>query len=457
MVANNDNFYAMLFPGNTSYEILQEIEEMVENGIPSYYILDLKGIIFYFDFVNNYNLLYNDPQCINRSFAERLAPLNLKYIKSNRLVELMFNETTIPNILDFLENYDNKYFWEAFGVSEDKGNNIKNKLSVHIDDESELNKIRSEISSNGNLNRDIIINELFPVIVSKCYFTEEELETTYKFLLCCNIVIMSKYPHICDVLDLANKEKEYENKTFNSFLSKLYSGQIDLDNITPEILFELIKFSDALASPLNVFRKMYLILFDNESLVCQTMMNAFKMHKYGYDAYNAILKYCRTAKIQPPINIEDSPELYFYNSYKAPQLPSLYKRYFDGVSEEKAKEKTKKCFKKIFYDLRDKKFLSCSINEFLWAFGLTDKYPHGFKRIAFHTTKEKKANGAFLALLKILGYEEDEIKEMRQERKNKPNLINQIFDLTLSRKTKESKDYQDLLKIVESSGLPVNG
>ena len=54
-------------------------------------------------------------------------------------------------------------------------------------------------------------------------------------------------------------------------------------------------------------------------------------------------------------------------------------------------------------------------------------------------------------------FEEDEIKEMRQERKNKPNLINQIFDLTLSRKTKESKDYQDLLKIVESSGLPVNG
>jgi hypothetical protein len=88
---------------------------------------------------------------------------------------------------------------------------------------------------------------------------------------------------------------------------------------------------------------------------------------------------------------------------------------------------------------------------------LTDKYPDGFKRIAFHTTKEKKANGAFLALLKILGYEEDEIKEMRQERKNKPNLINQIFDLTLSRKTKESKDYHDLLEIVKSSGLPVNG
>ena len=458
MAANNDNFYAMLFPDNTSYEILQEIEEMMENGIPSDYILDLKGIIFYFDFVNNYNLIYNEPQCVNRSFAERFASLNIKYIKSNRLVELMFSETTIPNILDFLENYDNKYFWEAFGVSEDKGNNIKNKLSVHNDDVSELNKIRSEIISNGSLNRDIIINELFPVIVNSCNFTEEELEITYKFLLCCNIVIMSKYPHICEVLDLANKDKEYENKTINSFCSKLYLGQIDLDNITPENLFELIRFSDALASPLNVFRKMYLILFDNESLACQTMINAFKMHKYGYDAYKALLRYCRLAKIQPPINIEDIPELYFYNSYKVPQLPSLYKRYFDGLSEEVAKEKTVKCFKKIYASLVKNGFLDNDIlNEFLWAFGLIDKYPHGFKRIAFHTTKEKKANGAFLALLKILGYEEDEIKEMRQERKNKPNLINQIFDLTLSRKTKESKDSLDLLKIVEDSGLPVKG
>ena len=121
-------------------------------------------------------------------------------------------------------------------------------------------------------------------------FTEEELEITYKFLLCCNIVIMSKYPHICEVLDLANKDKEYENKTINSFCSKLYLGQIDLDNITPENLFELIRFSDALASPLNVFRKMYLILFDNESLACQTMINAFKMHKYGYDAYKVLLR-----------------------------------------------------------------------------------------------------------------------------------------------------------------------
>jgi hypothetical protein len=182
----------------------------------------------------------------------------------------------------------------------------------------------------------------------------------------------------------------------------------------------------------------------------------FSMHEYGYEIYNYYLDFCHEEGLEA-WTISESPEVYFLNSYKVPQLKSLCNRYFPSASEEESKKETKKCFKKIFYDLRDKKFLNCSLNEFLWAFGLIDKYPHGFKRIAFHTTKEKKANGAFLALLKILGYEEDEIKEMRQERKNKPNLINQIFDLTLSRKTKESKDYQDLLKIVESSGLPVNG
>ena len=98
----------------------------------------------------------------------------------------------------------------------------------------------------------------------------------------------------------------------------------------------------------------------------------FRIHKNGYEIYKYYLDYCCKKHVEPRLTIEDL-EVFFINSYKVPQLKSLCNRYFPSASEEESKKETKKCFKKIFYDLRDKKFLNCSINEFLWAFGLTDK------------------------------------------------------------------------------------
>jgi hypothetical protein len=242
-----------------------------------------------------------------------------------------------------------------------------------------------------------------------------------------------------------------------SFIKNFSPNLKSNDVLDQESLFELIKIAYIFCD-LGIYVNNINNHYNSDDINKMVLLNSFKLHKYGYEAYQVYLNGCKIYNLEPVFDVGNSPELYFYNSYKVPQLPSLYKRYFDGVSEEKAKEKTEKCFKKIYVGLNKKGFLDNDcINEFLWAFGLTDKYPYRFKKIAFHTSKEKKANGAFLALLKVLGYEEDEIKEMRQERKNKPNLINQIFDLTLSRKTKESKDYLDLLKIVEDSGLPVKG
>ena len=447
---DDDFLYSIAFPGNIFNEVLEDLVIFGNVELNDRSIRVRNAIEFHLDFIGQLAKLneYQD-SIINKIYGE-----NINLIKPHTLAEYFFSESTAHAIIDFLNKYDNVYFWDAFGISLETGNIFLEKIKNQDEHPSVFEEIRNAIINSGKLKKEIVVTELSSIILNNLFIKNSSRDMADFFFRIFDVT--RRYPTIREALKLSD-DIEYKN---SSTLCRLFTAfeECEKDEITPRLLFEISKAANICGCISEVCEHIDNVLLNEENTSYKCLLNLFKVHRCGYDAYLMYLEYCNLAKFEPTLKVGNSPELYFYNSYKVPQLPSLYKRYFDGVSEEKAKEKTEKCFKKIYVGLNKKGFLDNDcINEFLWAFGLTDKYPYRFKKIAFHTSKEKKANGAFLTLLKILGYEEDEIKEMRMERKNKPNLINQIFDLTLSRKTKESKDYHDLLEIVKSSGLPVNG
>ena len=405
-----------------------------------------------------YNSIVNTLNFENGILAEKLKSLykisfgqdfDLDIAKPEVIIKVLFSKNVLPYISQFLNLYDNAFFWRAFGISIEKGNHIKNEL-FDINNSSILyDEILNEAVLDKRIIREIILPKIY-------LFASMELKEEDIYLAHLSRHIYNKFPRIAELICNEIEINATYNPDFSSMIQVALSEDIKCLEYNPKLFYDL--FVNGYA-----YRPEALLMFIHIGLTTNNFPGfneaarvIFSMHEYGYEVYNYYLDFCQESGLEA-WSIVESPEIYFVNSYKAPQLKSLCNRYFPLDSEEESKIQTKKCFEKIFKGLQYKKYINCSLNEFLWAFGLTDKYPHGFKKIAFHTSREKKANGAFLTLLKILGYEEDQIKEMRMERKNKPNLINQIFDLTLSRKTKESKDYHDLLEIVKSSGLPVNG
>ena len=448
---DNNLLFSIAFPGDTYQNILLDLDELMSHNLDDTWTIRHKSIVFMSYFSH----------CITKLCGKSMKEVYKEFygddynlIHPKYFAELFFDSKSVDFILQFLKNYDNAYFWEAFGISLDKGNAFLKRLNYIDERENTLQEIRNEIVESNSVKREIIINELtYYLLVG----SDSQMTSSKEFVsILLNVYkVALQYGSIKEALNLCFGDDIYFD--IISFIKNFSPNLKSNDVLDQESLFELIKIAYIFCD-LGIYVNNINNHYNSDDINKMVLLNSFKLHKYGYEAYQVYLNGCKIYNLEPVFDVGNSPELYFYNSYKVPQLPSLYKRYFDGVSEEKAKEKTEKCFKKIYTELNKQGFLDDDcLNEFMWAFGLTDKYPHGFKRIAFHTSREKKANGAFLALLKILGYEEDEIKEMRQERKNKPNLINQIFDLTLSRKTKESKDCLDLLKIVEDSGLPVKG
>ena len=448
---DNNLLISIAFPGDTYQKIMFDLDELMSQNFDETWTIRHKSIVF----MSYFN--YGITKLCGKSMKEICKGFygdDYNLIHPKYFAELFFDSSSVDFILQFLKNYDNAYFWEAFGISLDKGNAFLKRLNCIDERQNTLCEIRNEIIESNSIKRGIIINELtyylFAGSDSKITSSREFVSILYNVYK-----IVLKYTSIQEALSLYLGDEI--NFDLISFIKNFSPNLKSNDGLDQESLFELIKISYIFCD-LGIYIDNINNHYNSDGTNKMVLLNSFKLHKYGYEAYPVYLNGCKIYNMEPVFDVGNSPELYFYNSYKVPQLPSLYKRYFDDVSEAVAKEKTGICFKRIYTGLVKNGFIDNDIlNEFLWAFGLTDKYPHGFKKIAFHTSKEKKANGAFLTLLKILGYVEDEIKEMRMERKNKPNLINQIFDLTLSRKTKESKDYYDLLEIVKSSGLPVKG
>lgn len=446
------NKYECYIPQDVYDEVITEIQWFYEKFKQEAVDLtiDDKIVNFFYSigcFLNlDNNSLLEKSESIYKCFVGPNS--NLDIIPQETIIKAIFNESMLPFVSNFLDNYDNMYFWKAFGVSMEEGDRIKGLLNTNA------TKTIFEVLKNSVIDKKIVCESILPHITYLASSSRIEVDDVYFPRLCRHL--FNKFPRIVEFVFNDMSVNQSYLSDYSTVIQVITSDDVESLKYNPQLLYDLFRVG-------YMCQPEYCLFIIHQGLTTNSMPDInkalrmlFPIHKYGYEIYSYYLRYCLENKFDA-WTIVESPEIYFVNSYKTPQLKSLCNRYFPLASEEESKKQTIKCFERIFKGLQDKKYIKCTLNEFLWAFGLTDKYPHGFKRIAFQTPKEKKANGAFLTLLKILGYEEDELKEMRMERKNKPNLINQIFDLTLSRKTKESKDYHDLLKIVKSSGLPIKG
>lgn len=440
---------SIAFPGDTFEKILQETEELDFQKL--YESHKRKVVEFYmYSLLLLRNLDEKRRKHINEVFENDICLISPQW-----LTEYCFNETHITAIVNFLDKYDNAYFWEAFGISLEKGNSFYEKMKSFDENPNVLRDIINEIVNTGKLNKVIVINELLSYITFDWNSNKDLIEYSSLVFTAINEVAL-KYTSINEALDMIDK-----NRLFDSFLSVIMQNKVGEEymRMTPEYLFEFIKIAKFLGDNSSFSDFVNRNLADEDSSK-RILQNSFKMHKYGYEAYLVYLSWCEEKKCEPALKVGNSPELYFYNSYKVPQIESLYKRYFSELSEEDAKEKTKKCFEKIYESLKNEGFLDegCRKEEFLWAFGLTDEYPFAFRKIKFYTltgkSKRDKGNGAFLCLLTILCYTSEEIKAMLHRNPEK-SIINKTFDLTIKDNTIMSKDYDELLKIVKSSGLPI--
>ena len=439
---------SIAFPGDTFDMLLQELvefdlQELSESHkrkVTEFYMYSL--------------LLLRNLDEERRKHIKEVFDNDICLISPQWLTEYCFNEIHITAIVNFLDKYDNAFFWEAFGISLEKGNSFYEKMKSFDENPNVLRDIINEIVSTGKLNKVIVINELFSHITFDCNNNKDLLEYSSYLFTAINEVVL-KYTSINEALDMIDK-----NSFFDSFLSVIMQNKVEeYMRITPQILFEYIKMAKFSGdnSSFSDFVNRNLAVEDSSKRI---LLNSFKMHKYGYEAYLVYLSWCEENKCEPALKVGNSPELYFYNSYKVPQIESLYRRYFPELSEEEAKEKTKEYFEEIYKNLRNEGFLDegCRKEEFLWAFGLTDEYPFAFRKIKFYTltgkSKRDKGNGAFLCLLTILCYTSEEIKAMLHRNPEK-SIINKTFDLTIKDNTIMSKDYDELLKIVKSSGLPI--
>lgn len=445
---------SIAFPGDTREKILQDWEQY-ELKVSDGDILIRKSIEFCLDFSRQLVAFSSEAR---QSFNQLLG-CNLNLIKPKVLAEFLFNEETLDAILDFLKRYDNSYFWNAFGISLEKGNSFYEKMNSYNNESDIFSEIHSEIMNSEKLNKEVIINELMSYILFRYKPNDDFNEFFSEFLFTLNEV-SSKYPSVDEALCMTETD-EYGWAKIDclSIKQKIELLPEDILKISPILLFELIKWADNFGSFTRNSCMIHTFL-ESEDTIKSILLNAFKTHRCGYEAYQIYLVWCKVRKIEPALKIGNSPELYFYNSYKVPQIESLYKGYFSELSEEEAKEKTKECFEEIYNSLKNKGFLDegCRKEEFLWAFGLTEEYPFAFKKIKFNTltgkSKKSKGNGAFLCLLTILGYTPEEIKAMLHRNPEK-SIINKTFDLTIKNNTIISKDYDALLKIVKSSGLPI--
>lgn len=450
---NDELLISIAFPEDTYKKILQDLENFSIQEMDQTSTWIRQTVEFFLFYHHQLLNLDNESYSIGKEFI--FHDINL--VKPNILVELLFDEMHIDAILDFLDKYDNAYFWKAFGISLEKGNVFYEQMISYDKNPSVFSEIHTEIINSGKLNKDIIVNELFSHIYFKFEYKEDFIETMSYFLFMLREVF-SKYPSVNEALNIIDNKGRYETVPF-ALYQNLIRSQDKLD-IPPKVLFEFIKWADLSVGIARFSHAIHTHLLNSGNDVKNILLSSFRIHRYGYEAYKLYLCGCKAWNWEPALKINNNPEVYFYNSYKVPQIKSLCNRYFSTLPEVDAKKKTQKCFEFIYEELMAAGFLDkdCRVEEFLWAFSLIDDYPFAFKKIKFYTlsgrSKKEKGNGAFLCLLNILGYKKDEIAQLLH-RNPELSEINKTFDLSMQDKTSPSRDYDKLLKIVASSGLPV--
>lgn len=441
-----ENFISKeIFDDIFSDEIQPEMLELLGRG--ECYTIQEKLFLFTQEF--NKKSMFPDNSSFVNMFFGKDAELDL--IKPQKIAEVLFNKPTLPLIIQFLEQYDSCVFWKSLGISKEKGKYYTQELQDIDNSPKILDEIINEISE-AEIDKNIICNMIIPNVFLK----PQNLDVSITVMVYrCYEFIKIKYPRIVNVI--VNNWKNSNKKYMPDIASILEGFNLfgeDEFEYNPKFLYDLI----VCFAPCDMdylFPKINKMLVNNNTMFIDVLFPAFKRSQYGYDVYNAYLDFCDKEKINPVLLI-NKPEEFFINSYKVPQLKPLYHRYFPDLTIEDAIEQTIKCYKIIFCNLKTEQYLEedCFWEEFIWAFGLTNKYPYGFRKIVFKTSKEKQANGAFLSLLTILGYETQEIKDMLHRNPDKSQ-INKTFALTIKDNTNMSKEYDYLLKLVESSGLPI--
>lgn len=434
-----------IFDDIFSDEMQPEMLELLGRGE----CLTINEKLFYFTQEFNIKNICPDYNTYVNMFFGKDVDLDL--IKPRKIAKLLFNETILPLIIQFLEQYDSCVFWKSLGISKEKGKYYTKKLQDINNSPKILDEIINEISD-AEVDKNIICKMIIPNVFFKPHKLDVSMTImVYRFYE----FIKIKYPRIVNVIvnNWKNSSKKYmpDIASISEGLNLLVEDGLEYN---PKFLHDLI----VCFAPCDIdylFPQINKMLVNNNTMFTDALFLAFKRSPFGYDVYNAYLDFCDKKKINPVLLI-NKPEEFFINSYKVPQLKPLYHRYFPDLTTEDAIEQTIKCYNIIFCMLKAEQYLEedCFWEEFIWAFGLTDKYPYGFRKIVFQTSKEKQANGAFLCLLTILGYETQEIKDMLHRSPDK-SLINKTFDLTIKDNTKMSKEYAYLLKLVESSGLPI--
>lgn len=451
---SDDFLISVAFPDDTYRNVFEEFKLLLEQepDEQSKFTRDVIEFNIYVRF-QTFHLLNKEEGAPN--ITEYMFGHNVDLIPPQYFAEFFFNEGTIEAVLDFLNKYDKNYFWSAFGISLDKGDVFYNRMVSFEENLDVLSEIRNEIINSNKLKRDILVNELH-YHIHYWKQSEESIENLAHCSYCAN-KLTRKYQSILEALDMGD---EIDDNEIHIFSGVQAMREFQDDKLKPQSFLKLIDLLSTMGSIVFGARFIRRCLTNENSQIRNLVLYSFQKHRHGLEGYINYYSGCIVDKIAPPFYIDENSYIYFYNSYKAPQIGLPYCLYFSELSEEEARKKTKKCFEIIFEGLKHEGFLdkNCRIEEFLWAFGLIDEYPFAFKKIKFYTlsgrNNKDKGNGAFLCLLNILGLETEAIK-MLLHRNPKKSLINATFDLTIKSNTVMSKDYNALLKIVKSSGLPI--
>lgn len=252
------------------------------------------------------------------------------------------------------------------------------------------------------------------------------------------------------------------DSTVELFCIEPHISLLMVDNdrdIKSQYIFDYIRLYCHLSDEENLLNSLHRELErikDNRELILGIFS---KCTPYARIAYSQYLDFCNNRSLNPICRIDNLDD-FFGHEVQTP-LPSKYKEYYPHLEDWKARLETFICFKSIFNDLKKEGFLDegCLDSDFFWAFGMSIKRPERFHRIAFHsltaTNNREIGNSAFQCFLLLIGFSKEEIKSLRSK-KNKKNHINELFVLTVDRRTSfESKDEPILKKIIKSSGLPV--
>lgn len=443
----NNEFYRRCIPENVYFDFINEYEKNLNNGFfhdgsPMTEHEKFQAFAMTF-FLKMIKLKKIEVKTIHVVYLNNT--INPEFRSKEDLVDAIFNGGFYHSIQTLTQKGDSDLFWKAFGISSQIGNQYMLEIEqAETGKNSILSELKKKILEIGNIDKKAILNEILPQL-HKLNLDEEELYNAEGQL----ILTIFKFDHLIKKYQTyVNLVDEYTDSSYIVDPSLL--STFNYETYNPRLLFDIFYIHTYFEHFFDYIHNG----FDQEYL------NVLKIHfaisPYGYDVYQYYLDWCKKYEYSPFIEV-DKPESFFLYSYSTPQLLPLYEKYFPQDNGQKAYDETINCFTKLFEELKKEKYLDedCELPHFLWAFGLIDQYPPGFKKIAFHSKTPRghqQGAAAFLQLLVLLGYSSDEIHQMQKE----PSIINEIFDLNVTRKNKPGEgDKKNLQRIIFDSGLPI--